>query len=294
MTARDPRLTLARPDLAARALRGVVEAARFAEPRPMTVTTPLAPLMRQPGGARGLDSELLMGERFDVLDAANGWCWGQSVADGYVGFVPEAMLAPGSPAATHRVAALTAHLYPEPDIKTRPTALLPRGARLAVAEEVAAKGTSQPMARLGTREGYVIARHLAPVTRLAPDWVAEAESYLGVPYLWGGRSAFGLDCSALLQLARQAAGHGCPRDSDMQEAGLGEALAPDTPPARGDLVSWRGHVGIMLDGERLLHANAHHMAVAIEPVAETAARIARTGGGPVTRHARLDAAAPAR
>lgn len=286
----DPRLTLARPDLAAAGLRGTVAAARHAEPVAMQVRVPVAALMRRPGGGpRGLDTELLMGERFDVLETEGGWCWGQSALDGYVGHVPAEALAPATAAPTHRVAALLAHLYPEADIKTRPRAVLSFGTRLAVAGTSGGRGTQAPMARLATG-GYVIARHLAPLAAPAADWVAEAGRLVGVPYLWGGRSAFGLDCSALVQLAMQAAGRDCPRDSDMQEAALGTTLAPGTPPERGDLMFWRGHVGVMLDEVRLLHANAHHMAVAAEPLAEAVARIAAGGGGAVTRHARPGAA----
>lgn len=288
MSARHPRLTPARADLASSALKGLVEAARFAEPAPMIVTRPVAPLMRQPGGPRGLDTELLMGEGFDVLDEADGWCWGQAVQDGYVGYVPAGALGQPGARPTHRVAALTTHLYPEPDIKTRPLTALSYGARLAVTEVVEARGSSARAARLATG-GFVIARHLAPLDSVAIDWVAEAERFVGVPYLWGGRSGFGIDCSGLIQLARTAAGHPCPRDSDMQEAELGQTLAPGAPLARGDLIFWRGHVGVMLDRDRLLHANAHHMAVAIEPLAGAVARIESAGGGPVTRRARLDA-----
>lgn len=288
MTAPDPRLTLARPELAAVALQGTVQATRYAMPVAMRVIAPTAPLMRRPADAGGLDSELLTGERFDVLDTADGWCWGQSALDGYVGHVPAAALAPDGPAPTHRVAALMAHRYPAADIKTRPEAVLSFGARLAVAGTSGARGTRAPMARLATG-GYVIAHHLEPLSAPAPDWVSAARRLIGVPYLWGGRSSFGVDCSSLVQLAMQAAGLNCPRDSDMQAAGLGTTLAPGTPPRRGDLVFWRGHVGVMLDETGLLHANAHHMAVAAEPLAEAVARIEANGGGPVTRHARLDA-----
>jgi cell wall-associated NlpC family hydrolase len=137
-------------------------------------------------------------------------------------------------------------------------------------------------------------QHLALLDRPAADWVSEAERLLGAPYLWGGRTPMGIDCSGLVQQALHGAGHPCPRDSDQQARALGRALDAGTPPRRGDLLFWRGHVGVMLDGSRLLHANIHHMAVAVEPLAEAVARIEGNGGGPVTRHARLDAPVPAR
>jgi len=138
--------------------------------------------------------------------------------------------------------------------------------------------------------GFVPGPHLARREAATEDWVAEAERLLGAPYLWGGRGSTGLDCSALVQLALSAAGRGCPRDADMQEAELGRTLAPGTPPERGDLMFWKVHGGIMLDATRLLHCNAHHMAVAIEPLETTRARILAAGDGPATRHARLDVA----
>ncbi|WP_319936759.1 C40 family peptidase [Thermohalobaculum sediminis] len=256
---------------------------------PMRVIAPTAPVMREPGGGRrGLDTELLLGERFDVIEHSGGWCRGHAALDGYAGHVPAEALAPLGPEPTHRVAHLMTHLYAEPDIKTRPQAVLSYGARLAVVGTCGAAGTRAPMARLA-RGGHVMAEHLESLARPAPDWVAEAERLVGVPYLWGGRSSFGIDCSGLVQVARQAAGHACPRDSGVQATALGATLPPGAAPRRGDLFFWRGHVGVMLDGTRLLHANAHHMAVAIEPLAEAVGRIETAGGGPVTRHARLDA-----
>jgi len=277
----DPRRVPARPDLAAAHLRGEVAAERYAEATPLTVAVPLAPLTLQPGGEAPLDSQLLFGEGFAAYERAGGWAWGQSLVDGYVGYVPQACLAPAGNAPTHRVAQPMTQVYPEPALKARPIGWLTYGARV----EVAAREADFAALAGG---GFIPAPHLARLDAPAADWVAEAQRLLGAPYLWGGRSPAGLDCSALVQLARQAAGRDCPRDTDIQCAELGWTLAEGAPPKRGDLIFWKGHVAIMLGDRRLLHANAHHMAVAIEPLAGARRRIKKAGGGPVIRHARLD------
>jgi cell wall-associated NlpC family hydrolase len=223
-----------------------------------------------------MTTQLLLGERFAVYDTAGGWVWGQAEADGYVGYAPDACFGPDTPPPTHRVAALQALVYPEPDLKTRPFAAAPYGA------PVAAGPAPGPWLELA-EGGFVPLPHLAPLSAKAADWVAEAERFLGAPYLWGGRSAAGVDCSGLIQIARQAAGLPCPRDSDMQQRAPGRDVERLR---RGDLVFWKGHVGVMLSPTRLLHANAFHMAAVAEPLAEAEARIAGSGGGPVTARRR--------
>ena len=282
-TIRDQRRTPARPDLAAAHLKGEVEAERYAEATPLAVSVPLAPLTARPDGEAPLANQLLHGEGFAAYENKGDWAWGQAESDGYVGYVPRACLMPAGPAPTHRVAQPMTHVYPAPALRARAIGWLSYGALVRV------EGAEAGFAALSTG-GFVPAPHLARREAAAEDWVAQAERLLGAPYLWGGRSSAGLDCSALVQLALAAAGRGCPRDSDMQEAELGRTLAPGEAPERGDLMFWDGHVGIMLDATRLLHCNAHHMAVAIEPLETARARILAAGEGPVTRHARLDAA----
>jgi cell wall-associated NlpC family hydrolase len=281
----DRRLTPARPDLAARHLAGTVEAERFADATRCRVTAGTAPMRAEPDPLTPFDTELLHGEEIAVYEIAGPWAWGQSALDGYVGYVPAPSVASTeAPAPTHRVATLWANVYARPALKSPPFAALPFAARVAVAEQ------REGFARIAPAS-WVSLGQLAPLAEPVADWVATARRFVGTPYLWGGRSPAGLDCSALVQLARQSAGHACPRDSDMQAA-LGRALGPGEALGRGDLVFWRGHVGIMLDGQRMLHANGHHMATVIEPLDEAVARIEAAGGGPVTRHARLDAPGP--
>ncbi len=272
MPAFDPRVTPARADLAAKALEGKVSAARYVEGRVYEVVDPQAPLRLEPLPDAPLATEALAGERVTIYEAnAEGWAWGQLAADGYVGWFSANALAPAGAPATHKVSALRTFGFPGPSIKLPPLEALPLGARLAIV---------RVEDRLAvTRSGaYVPVPHLAPLDFVEPDFVAVAERFLGVPYLWGGKTALGIDCSGLVQVALTAAGRVCPRDSDMQEAALGVPLAnPERRLQRGDLVFWKGHVAIVRDGNTLIHANAFHMAVAIEPLAEAIARIRATG-----------------
>ncbi|QRE75385.1 C40 family peptidase [Methylobacterium aquaticum] len=273
----DPRLTPARPDLADERLRGRVEAAAYVPGRPHRIAVPVAPLRRAPDPAAGLDSEALFGEAVTIFDIRDGWAFAQLAADSYVGYLPAEALGPADPAPTHRVSALRTFLYPAADLKRPALGALGLGAQVAVTAREGA------YARLDDGR-YVWAGHLAPRDAIEPDIAATALRFLGTPYLWGGRSSLGLDCSGLVQTALHAAGLAAPRDSDQQEAALGEVVAPGPSLAglrRGDLVFWRGHVGMMLDETQLIHANGHHMAVAIEPLAEAEARIraGRTGPG---------------
>jgi cell wall-associated NlpC family hydrolase len=273
------RLLPARPDLAARHLEGRSGARSFVEGVRRSVTAPLLDMTATPDADAERATQLLHGEGFAVYDEKDGLAWGQALGDGYVGWVAAAGLGPPV-AGDARVTALAAHLYPVPDIKRRPDAALPFLARLDL-DETAEAPAGFAAVRGG---GYVCRAHLAPQ---GGDAVDHAARFLGVPYLWGGRSAAGLDCSALVQLALAATGVAAPRDSDMQAALIGAAVPEGAPLRRGDLVFWRGHVGLVADKGLLVHANAHHMAVVREPLAEAEARIAEAGGGPVTGRRRL-------
>ncbi len=273
------RLTPVRPDLAAAHLRGLVDAPRYAEGRAMRVIEASAPLRRSPQADASLETEALFGEDVTVYDEAEGWAWAQLDRDHYVGYLPRAAL--GTPTEpTHRVAALRTHAYPGPSIKLPPRLALSLGARLAVVRHEDDFAV--------TDEGlHLWARHLAELSAREPDFVAVAERFLEAPYLWGGRTSEGIDCSGLVQTALAAAGIDAPRDSDMLEAAMGAPVAVDGPRARGDLVFWKGHVGIMRDPLTLLHANGWHMNVVSEPLAEARARIAESGGDEVTSVRRI-------
>jgi cell wall-associated NlpC family hydrolase len=270
----DKRVTPARPDLAAAHLKVMVVAPRYAEGEKFSVCIGRASLRVRPGDDAAQDSELLFGEVFTVYDSAQGWAWGQAANDLYVGYVrQEALTTPFKTDA--RVSALMAPVFSAADLKTPVRDLLPLNAA------VPAQAREGDYVNVGT--GFVHRQHL--VAENQKDFVAIVERFLGVPYVWGGKTAAGLDCSGLIQTALQAVGKAAPRDTDMMEKALGEAIAV-TDVGRGDLIFWKGHMGVMLDASRLLHANAFHMAVAIEPLSEALARIAEIAG-PVTSVKRL-------
>lgn len=273
-----------REDLAAREYEGRIDVPRFVDGTPMRVVADLVDLRPAPDMLRPVDSQALFGERFTVFDVSDdGWAWGQLGTDGYVGFVPVSGLGAADAEPTHRVAVLRSYRYPAPELKAPPVALLSLGSRVTVVGEEVVRGLTYALLDDGTS---MVARHLAPLDARALDWVSVAETFLGTPYLWGGRSSLGLDCSALIQLAAAEAGKSVPRDSDMQAAEAGEELPLEEfrpgKGRRGDLLFWKGHVGMLTSADELLHANGYTMSVAREPVADALARIAHSEWGALT------------
>ena len=278
----DPRLTPARPDLAAKYLQGKVEAERFADGEQFVIADSLAPLRERPSTEAALLTQALKGERVTIYDHdGEGFAWGQLNGDGYVGWLPDRALAKPAGAPTHKVTAIRTFAFPGPSIKLPPTETLVMGALVNVIRD------DSPFAV--TREGWYLPRqHLGAIEDHVEDFVGVAERFVGTPYLWGGKSSFGIDCSGLVQIALNAAGTGCPRDSDMQQDSLGRALsaAESKKPRRGDLMFWKGHVAIVRDADTIVHANAHHMATAIENTRDAIARI-KAAGNEITAIKRL-------
>lgn len=252
-----------RRDLADIALAGGYAAAAYAQPKPMSCTAARTMVRKAPRGDAEAGSELLLGESFRALEIGSEWAWGYCGADNYVGYVAASALG-DTVAPTHRVSSVSALIFGQPDIRAAHVAELPLGSRLVSHRR---EGVFHAV-----DGGFVHDRHLAPIGRAGDDWVEVARLFVGAPYLWGGRTRWGIDCSGLVQVALAAGGIDAPRDSDMQFEELGRLA---DVPQRGDLVFFPGHVGIMVDEAHLLHANAYWMATVVEPLAVAAERSAR-------------------
>ncbi len=279
----DPRITLAGDGVADDRLEGVIPAMRYAAARPSQVSIPCAAVRAKPELRGEQVDQVLFGEGFDRLQIHGEFVLGQALRDGYVGWIEAAALSDEIAHPTHWVSALRAFAFEEPSIKAPARGPLSLNAMVTAVDETAGM-------ILADRMGWIARAHLSAVGVVLRDPAAVAMAHLGAPYLWGGRDSAGLDCSGLIQQALLACGLACPRDSDQQQA-LG-APAPPEALARGDLVFWAEHVGMMLDTRRLIHANAHHMAVTVEPLARVRARIVKSGGGEPTAYRRLSGQTP--
>jgi cell wall-associated NlpC family hydrolase len=278
----DPRLTPARADLAAKYLEGRVKAARFVTGEEFEIADALAPLRTQPSSDAELSTQALKGERVTIYDRnGEGFAWGQLNSDGYVGWLPDRALVKPGAAPTHKITSLRTFAFAGPSIKLPPLETLVMGALVTVLRDDDAFAV--------TREGWYLPRqHVGSIDHFSDDFVAVAERFVGTPYLWGGKSSLGIDCSGLVQIALNAAGTGCPRDSDMQQDGLGRVLdaAESKKLQRGDLIFWNGHVAIARDADSIVHANAHYVATVIENTSAAIARI-KAAGSEITAIKRL-------
>lgn len=273
---KDRRLTPANKRVADPSLQSDWPGVSYVEPEPFAVHWPLVDLMNAPEGHR--DRQLLFGETVGVYETHDGWAFVRSDKDGYVGYVPRSSLA-HSPEATHRVSAAATHVYDQPNFKSRDRMRLSHGCQL--------HALSIENGYVKIADGYVPLVHCSPINEYSKDPVSVAKTFLDTPYLWGGNSRFGIDCSGLVQAAFLACGAPCPGDSDLQEESLGYELPADESLQRNDLLFWKGHVAMIVDEHRLIHANAHHMAVAFENTEATIRRIEQQGDGPITKRKRV-------
>ncbi len=279
----DRRITPFRADLADEKLRGQVEAERFTTGTVKRVIESFSPLHRHPSREAPVDTQAIFGESVTVYDEHEGWAWAQLHDDGYVGYLPSVALGQAGPEPTHKVGAIRTFIYPGPNLK------LPHESYLTLNSKVSVTDTQGDYARLATG-GWVYAPHLASLDAHEADYVSVAERFLHTPYLWGGKTSLGIDCSGLAQTVLTAADIRAPRDSDMQEQQLGTPVevTPDLGGLqRGDLVFWKGHVGLMMDATNFIHATGHSMTVMIEPLAVAEERIRKTSYGPISSIRRL-------
>ena len=272
----DRRLTPANGRVAASHLRGQVEATIFVEGTPASIGEVVVDLCASPAGKR--DRQLLLGAAVTVYERIDGWAFVQSKRDAYVGYIPEAALSDPI-TSTHRVSSTATHAYATESFKSQDLLQLPFGAELTIISELH-KFFETPL-------GFVPKKHLRPVDQLFADPATVAQLFFGVPYLWGGNSTRGVDCSGLVQASYHASGHLCAGDSDMQADGLGRSLSADETLRRGDLIFWKGHVAMMVDAETMIHANAHHMAVVYEGLVQATLRIKAQGDGDITGRRRV-------
>lgn len=280
MTAHDKRLHAFRPDLADAKLKGEVAAERFVAGRPARIVAPVADVQKEPRPDAAMNTQFLCGDEVTVFDEAEGWAWVQAERDRYVGYVSAGFLGARDGTPTHVVSVPRTFLYPGANLK------LPRHGKLSLGSSVAVTGFAETR---GTRYAVLssgealIAGHLKPVAEHGEDFVEVAETLVQTPYLWGGASGFGIDCSGLVQLSMRMAGRDVLRDSDMQAETIGDPIEPGdgfSGLRRGDLVFWKGHVAIMTDDKTMIHANGHTMLVSREGLQDAIDRISYLYGGP--------------
>ncbi|MDH3741892.1 MAG: C40 family peptidase [Hyphomicrobiales bacterium] len=272
----DPRLNAYREDIADARLKGQVEAGNFVDGQLRQIIDPIVTLHAEPHRDAQSTSQALYGERVTIFEDREGWAWGQLEQDGYVGYLSGGSLSADLTEPTHAVAVLSTYLYTAPGIKTQPVVAVYLNSNVSVT------GTDGDFARLADGR-FAWARHLRPLGDEAGDPASIAEQFQYVPYLWGGKSQAGVDCSGLVQLSYHATGRQCPRDTDMMQEAIGEPLLINGLDGlqRGDLVFWKGHIGMMLDADRLVHANGYHMSTVVEPLRDAVDRIGKLFG-PVT------------
>lgn len=268
MSGLDPRTTPYRAGIAAESLRRVLSAESYVSGHLRVVRSGLTALHRSPTPASSLDTQLLRGEEFTVYAEEDDWVWGQSEADSYVGYVSRNAIAEPDASPTHRVNVPVTMYHAEPAAFAETTGISWFGGMLRVVSEAPVNGFVEV-----AEDGWLYEGHLADIESVELDPVEVAMRFVNAPYLLGGRTAGGIDCSALVQISFAAAGAKPPRDSDMQQESMGRPLRESEQPRRGDLVFWQGHVGILCDNKTLIHANAHHMAVAVEPLEEAIHRL---------------------
>ncbi|WP_345115116.1 NlpC/P60 family protein [Bartonella jaculi] len=273
MFPKDSRLHAFREDLADKRLEGEVTAKRFVQGEKRRVNVPVAGLFKENNKKSEMQTECLLGEELLIFEQGESMSWGQSLKDGYVGYIDTKALCTSTVKQTHIVSAPRTFQYFQADLRGPVEYSLSIGSKVSVVSEVETRGTKYSILDSGSA---VVSNHLSPIDHVAyKDYVTVAENLVHTPYLWGGASGFGIDCSGLVQLSMMMAGHVVLRDTDMQQKTIGNPLSESDELQRGDLVFWKGHVAIMVDRKNIIHANGSSMDVTVEPLEEATTRIAQ-------------------
>ena len=272
----DPRVTPANETVACSTLKGKIKHANFVEAKNYQVNVPFVDLLGSPDGKR--NRQLIYGSKVKYFGAAKGWAFIQNTYDNYVGYVPESTIA-SETQKTHIVTAPLAHVFMEPNIKSKNIEILPLAAR--VSGEMIGNGF------LETELGWISVSQLKRKTELSKDPVEVSKLLQNAPYLWGGNTTLGIDCSGLIQISLLLCGIDCPGDSDQQMNTLGQNIDIGSPRKKGDIIFWKGHVAWALNERQILHANAYHMATVIEEANEAIERIKKQDNNSVIAHKRL-------
>ena len=272
----DPRLTPANETVACSTLKGKIKHSNFVEAKNYQVNVPFVDLLGSPDGKR--NRQLIYGSKVKYFSAAKGWAFIQNTYDNYVGYVPESTIA-SETQKTHIVTAPLAHVFMEPNIKSKNIEILPLAAR--VSGEMIENGF------LETELGWISVSQLKRKTELSKDPVEVSKLLQNAPYLWGGNTTLGIDCSGLIQISLLLCGIDCPGDSDQQMNTLGQNIDIGSPRKKGDILFWKGHVAWALNERQILHANAYHMATVIEEANEAIERIKKQDNNSVIAHKRL-------
>ena len=272
----DPRLTPANQNVACSSLRGQIEHTNFVEGQNYQVNVPFVDLLGAPGGER--NRQLIYGSKVKYFGETDGWAFIQNTYDDYVGYVPQETISLDTNK-THIVSAPLSHVFSEPNIKAKNIATLPLTAKVS--------GKKVENGFLETELGWIPIRHLQLKTKFATNPVEVAKLFLNSPYLWGGNTSLGIDCSGLIQVSMSLCGLRCPGDSDQQLAKLGQNIDIDTTQEKGDILFWKGHVALALNARQVLHANAYHMSTVIEELSEAVIRIKNQEGNDIIARKRL-------